>query len=425
MNFEQVYKVARREYIARVRNKAFIIMTIMVPVFLVSYIAMRPLLFEGTGREELKIAILDSGTGLGDELAKRLSQIEAPRILVAQSRSVQKSSEEEDRQALNQAVLKEELDGYMLLTPDAEMVASVRYYARETGNPVVMRRLEDAVQETLFSQALAGSSVNLERVLNIQKWDLQMVTVSSQGEEEGGFEANFISTMVFTMLLYMAVLINGQGMAMAIVEEKSSRLIEVILGAVTASEFMAGKILGVLGSGITQLVIWIAVALIAVLYALPAMAIGAAEMGFDLAAILNFNLLFYFAILFVLGYFLYSTVFAVVAATCSSTEELSQAMFPAMLPMVFALFTSFYVSLNPSTLAAKLLSLFPFFTPLVMLARVNVLMPALWEVWLGIVLLMLSSLGVAWLAAKIFRFALLMQGKRPSFKEIARMIQAA
>ena len=222
----------------------------------------------------------------------------------------------------------------------------------------------------------------------------------------------------------MAVIITGQGMAMAIVEEKSSRLIEVILGAVTATEFMAGKILGVLGSGLTQLAVWVGVTLIGLLYVLPTMSIGAELAGFDLSAALRIELIFYFSIFFTLGYFLYSVLFATVAATCTSTEELGQALFAAMLPLIVAFLSTFYVLTNPSTVATRVLSLLPPFTPLVMLARVNVLPPPLWEVWLGIVLLVLGIVVAGWLAAKILRYALLMHGKRPTMPELLSVMRA-
>jgi ABC-2 type transport system permease protein len=230
--------------------------------------------------------------------------------------------------------------------------------------------------------------------------------------------------MSLAMLLYMAVLINGQGMATAIVEEKSSRLIEVILGAVTATEFMAGKILGVVGSGLTQLGIWMIVAIVALVQAAPALAMSTAVSGFDLSAVLNARLLFYFAVFFTLGYFLYSVLFAIVAVTCTSTEELGQSMMAAILPMVVALMVAISVISNPATTATRVLSLIPFFTPLVMTARVNVLMPPLWEVWLGILLLVVTSIASGWAAAKIFRYALLMTGKRPTLPELIRVVKA-
>ncbi|MFQ5741607.1 MAG: ABC transporter permease [Acidobacteriota bacterium] len=424
MNLRQVYNVGRREYISRVRNKAFIFTTLLVPLFLGVYLVVLPLLFSGAGAAELKLAVIDAGSGLGEKLAQRLKSIQKPKVEVTEIVQA-RGAGEAVRSPYNKAVRSQKIDGYILLTPDPEIKAAARYFARQTGNPVVLRRLEDALKSTVLEELLAGSGIDVTQVRKIQRSDLETVTISDEGEEAGGFEAAFFSTLAFGMLLYMAVLINGQGMAMAIVEEKSSRLIEVILGAVTALEFMSGKIIGVLLSGLTQLGIWILCALIAVLYAIPALAIGGSGKGFDLASILSLRMLFYFAVFFALGYLLYSTLFAAVAATCTSPQELSQAMLPAMFPFIIAFMATFYAVPNPNTLVTRVLSLIPLFTPLVMLARVNVLMPPLWEVWLGILLLALGALAAAWMAAKIFRFALLMHGKRPSLPEIVRMIRAS
>jgi ABC-2 type transport system permease protein len=423
MNLTQVAKIARREYLARVRSRAFIIMTIMVPAFMGAYMFIFPALFSTTGAEELRVAVLDSGTGLGAALADRLAGIDRPRIIVTERTEV---ADEADvtRAPFSDAVRRESIDGYLLLVEDTDIVARARYYARETGNPTMLSALERAVQATVLDRLLVDTGVDVDQVRALQRSDLDTVTVSAEGEEEGGFEAAFFSTFALAMLLYMSVIINGQGMALAIVEEKSSRLIEVILGAVTATEFMTGKILGVLGSGLTQLVVWVGVALLGLLYVLPTMSVGAEIAGIDLGSVLSIELIIYFSIFFALGYFFYSVLFATVAATCTSAEELTQAMFAAILPLIVALFATFYVIFNPSTLVTRVLSLLPPFTPLVMLARVNVLTPPLWEVWLGIGLLALGIFVAGWLSAKIFRYALLMHGKRPTLPDLLSVMRA-
>ena len=424
MNLTQVVKIARREYLARVRSRAFILMTIMVPAFMAAYMFVFPLIFSSTGTEELRLAVLDTGTGLADALVDHLAEIDRPRIDVTERTEVPDDSET-TRAPFSDAVRQESIDGYLVLVEDPVIVARARYYARETGNPVMLSALERAVESTVLDRILVDTGVDVDQVRALQRSDLDTVTISDEGEAEGGFEAAFISTFALAMLLYMSVLINGQGMAMAIVEEKSSRLIEVILGAVTATEFMTGKILGVLGSGLTQLAVWVGGALIGLIFILPTVSLGAELSGVDLASILSIELLVYFSIFFTLGYFLYSVLFATVAATCTSTEELGQAMFAAVLPMIVALMSTFYVIFNPSTVATRVLSLLPPFTPLVMLARVNVLRPPLWEVWLGIALLVLGIVVASWLSAKIFRYALLMHGKRPTLPELLSVMRAS
>lgn len=424
MNLMQIYHVARREYVARVKNKAFVFTTLLVPLLMIIYVVLIPALFSKSGTKELKLAVLDNGTGYGAELVQNLAGGSEPEFIVSRAVLVPDTSES-TREPFNRAVLASEIDGYIVLSKDPEIPFRGSYYARETGNPLVLSRIRGGVQTTALGAVLEGSGVDVEKVRRVQWSGLQTVTVSSEGESEGGFEAAFFSTLVFGMLLYMAVLINGQGMAMVIVEEKSSRLIEVILGAVTAIEFMAGKVIGVLLSGMTQLGIWVGCSMVAVLYALPALSMMPGDAPFDLGAILNVRVVFFFCVFFTLGYLLYSTIFAALAATCSSTEELGQAMFPAMFPFILAFFATFYAVPNPSTTLTRVLSLLPPFTPLVMLARVNVLMPPLWEVWLSIGLLIVAVVCSFWLAGKIFRFALLMYGKRPTIPEIVKMLRAS
>jgi ABC-2 type transport system permease protein len=417
-----VLKIARREFLARVRSKAFIVMTVLVPSFLAVYMFAIPMLTRSRSND-VRVAILDAGTGLGTPLADGLRAIERPRITITSTSAIE-AADAAARNPFNAAIRDRTLDGYLMLERSESAPARVRYFAREAGNPALLRELRLAVQSAVIGRLLVGTGVDGADVRKAQQLDLAVVTVSDRGEREGGFGAALASTMAMAMLLYIAVLINGQGMATAIVEEKSSRLIEVILGAVTATEFMAGKILGVVGSGLAQLSIWMLVAVVGLAQAAPMLALGTTMSSVDLSTILNARLLFYFAVFFSLGYVLYSVLFAVVAVTCTSTEELGQSMMAAVLPMVVALMAAVGVISNPATTTTRVLSLIPFFTPLVMTARVNVLMPPLWEVWLGIALLLGASIVAAWAAAKIFRYALLMTGKRPTLPELIRVIRA-
>lgn len=374
MNLTQVFKIARREYLARVRSRAFILMTILVPVLLGAYMFAAPMMMRSSSAN-IRLAILDDGAGAGEALAARLTAIERPRVEITEVTAADAAA----RDRLKAALLARTLDGYLLVEPRPDGWAAVRYYARVTGNSALTRELRSAVQAAALDKVLAGTGVNPDDTRRAQQLPLTVVTVTDRGEREGGIEAALISTMTLAMLLYIAVLINGQGMATAIVEEKSSRLIEVILGAVTATEFMAGKITGVLASGLTQLAVWVLAAMFALLQAAPALAMSSPG-GLDLSLVLNGHIIFYFSLFFMLGYALYSILFAVVAVTCTSTEELGQSMMAAMLPMVAALMMSISVISNPATTMTRVLSLIPLFTPLVMLTRVNILMPPWWEV---------------------------------------------
>ena len=421
ISFSRTYQILRREYLARVKNKAFVLTTVMVPLFLVGYLLFLPLLFTSTGPESLTIAVVDVSTGLGDSVAGTLGDSEDPSFEITEVLAAS-SAGEDFRRVLNQRILDGKIDGYLVLKPGEGVKAEAVYYARETGNIMLTSRLQSVLRGALLKDALEGSGLDAEKIQQTQRAGLETVSVTEEGEEEGGFEVAFFSTLAFSMLLYTAVLINGQGMAVVLVEEKSSRLIEVVLGAVTALEFMTGKIAGVLLSGLTQLGVWVGCALVGTLYMLPAFASADTSL-FSLDQVLNLEIIIYFSVFFILGYILYSTVFAALAVTCNSVEELSQALMPAILPFILAFLGTFYAVMNPSSTATRVMSLFPPFTPLVMLARINVLEPPLWEILLSITMLALTIGLAVWITSKVFSVALLMYGKRMTLPELIRMIK--
>ncbi len=424
MSITQVITIARREYLARVRNKWFIVSTLMVPLFVVLPMSMGQLI----GRadiDELRLTLLDVGTGHAEAIAQALREIEDFTVRVVDVQQVQPAVLDVARATLRAQILDDQIDGYLLIELDEQLGIRGRYYSSETGNILILRSLERSIRAVALEIYLAGSGLDSERVQALVRWDMSAVRVSDKGEEEGGFRRVYMSTFILGMILYITVLMGGQQMGSSIVEEKSSRIIELVLGAVTATEFMAGKVAGVLGAALTQLAVWIGMALLGSLYVLPALAIGAAMEGVDLTDLLDPGLLFYFSILYLLGYLFYSVLYAVAASMCSTTEEFQQIAFPLMMPIMMSFFFVFYVITNPATLISRIVSLLPPATPLVMMARINVLRPPLWEIWLGIFLLAAASGVAVWLSGKIFRFTLLMQGKRPTLGTVFRLMRAA
>lgn len=424
MKFQQIFYIARREYLARVRNKWFIISTLMVPLLL-SVSGLMPQLLRRADVENLRLVIVDVGTGEAQAVERELADIDAFTLTVVGTRSVSASELPELRDSLSEQVLAEDIDGYLLLEPDDELGIRGRYLARETGNIVVLQTLENRIRRVALEKYLAGSGLDSARVNALVGWDLETTQISSEGEEEGGFERAYVTTFIMTMILYVTVLMAGQQMGSSIIEEKSTRLIELVLGAVSSTEFIAGKVLGVLGAALTQLAVWIGLALLLGLYLLPALAIGGGTAGFDLLEFMDFTMLFYFAIFFALGYVFYSVLYAVAASICSTSEDFQQIAFPLVMPVLLSFVFVFYAITNPASTLARVVSLIPFSTPLVMLARINVLTPPLWEIWLGIGIMAAATVGAVWLSAKVFRFSLLMSGKRPSLGTVLRLLRAA
>jgi len=420
MKINKVMSIARREYIARVRSKGFIFTTLLVPAMMGMYAVLFPAMTRADV-DELRIAVLDTGTGIGGPLGERLATIESLPITLQSSATIAAGDLETTRQELSAAIRADELDGYIVLNADDDTLARGQYYARETGNILIVETLENAIETTILENWFAGDE--LARIRAVQRSDMETVTISSSGEERGGFLVAYASTTILGMLLYITVLMHGQQMAMAIVEEKSSRLVELIIGAVTSTEYMVGKVLGVLGTGLTQLSIWLAMVAITILAILPGLAMGAAVTDLDLGRVLDFGTLGSFSLFFFLGYLLYATLFAAIGATCDTVQDMQQAMAPAMMPVIFAFLSMFYIMTNPNSFASQVLSMFPLFTPLTMFARINVSEPPIWELALGLILLAGTIVATLWAASKVFRATILFHGKRPSYAELVRMVR--
>ncbi len=422
MKAYKVLSIARREYLARVRTKAFVITTLMVPIMFGIYAVVFPAMTRADV-DELRLAVVDTGTGMGDSLAARLGDLESSPFIIEPTQNIREDDLESTRAELSDAVRNDDLDGYIVLRSDDETLARGQYYARETGNIIIVDTIENTIETTILENWFDGEE--LDRLRRVQRSGLETITVSASGEEAGGFLVAYISTMILGMLLYITVLMHGQQMSMAIVEEKNSRLVELVIGAVTATEYMVGKVLGVLGAGMTQLTIWLLMVAVVLLGILPGLAMGAVVADLDLVGVFDFRALAFFALFFVLGYMMYATVFAALGATCDNIQELQQAMMPAVMPVVLAFMSTLYIMTNPSSLASRALSFFPYFTPLTMFARINVSEPPLWEIVLSIVLLVGATAFSIWGAAKIFRATILFHGKRPSYAELFRMVRSA
>jgi ABC-2 type transport system permease protein len=228
----------------------------------------------------------------------------------------------------------------------------------------------------------------------------------------------YFGTFLFVFMLYMTLLLNGIAVMRGILEEKSNRVMEVLLGSLSPQELMTGKILGVGLVGLTQVGIYVASALL-----LPLLVPGAGGAMASILEALSPMRMLWFLVFFVLGYFMYTALFAAVGAVCNSEQEAQNLQSPVIMCLVIPMVATFFFVSQPDSTVARVVSLIPLFTPMVMVMRINTLAPPLWEILLSIVL----TLGFTWLlfrgVAKIFRIGILMYGKRVSLLELWRWVR--
>jgi ABC-2 type transport system permease protein len=410
----RVLVVARREYLERVRSKAFIIATVLGPILLTG-ITIVPALLAGRAGEPLRVAVLDDSGNLARPVEEALSRHggEGARRFVVQPPG--EGPREERERRLKEAVRAQKLDGYLHLPADVLERGSAVYYGRNVSNAVDLRILESTVSDTLVGRRLAGAGLDTVRIRALtRKVDLTTIRVTAAGEREDR-GATMIFAVVLLMILYTTVLMWGQAVMTGVIEEKASRVIEVIASSVSSVKLLAGKLLGVGAAGLTQFLVWSA----SILFS----SLGAATFfpQQDLPDVTPL-ILVSFVVFFLLGYALYSSLFAAVGACVNTTQEAQSLAFPVFMPLVLAVTFFPLVLQSPDGRLATVLSLVPLFTPLLMFLRITVLPPPAWQIVLGALLTAATVAAVLYVAARIYRVGILMYGKRPTFPEILKWV---
>jgi ABC-2 type transport system permease protein len=415
----KLWAVVRREYLERVRSKAFIIGTILGPV-LMGAIMILPIFLAGRGGKLLRVAVLAPNGALQADVEEALQGAkrgDTPRFDV---RPAGEGAVEDREQELKEAVRGSRLDGYLLLPEEAVSASTATYYGRTVSNRMDLDLMRWTVHDVVVSRRIAEAGLDPARVKDLTRsLDLRTVRLTEEGEEEDEGVVGMIFAIILLMILYTSILMWGQIVMTSIIEEKSSRVIEVVASGVAPTSVLAGKLLGVGGAGLTQFLVWSASLLVASIVAAGPL-IGGMSMPEVHPAIL-----FSFVAFFLLGFALYATLYAAIGAAVNTVQEAQNFVFPVIIPLVMGLVCFPVVIESPDGGLATVLSLVPLLTPLLMFLRIVVLTPPWWQVVLSLVLLGASILGALWIAARIYRVGILMYGKKPTFPELMRWVRHA
>jgi ABC-2 type transport system permease protein len=253
---------------------------------------------------------------------------------------------------------------------------------------------------------------------------LKTYKVSSRGEESEDRGATFAMTYIMVFMLYMVILIYGASISRKVLEEKTTRVIEMVVSSVKPFQLMAGKILGVGSAGLLQFSLWAGFMLLASSYRVK---IGEA-FGLDPSQLtglpsLPYSVLVFYVVFFILGYLLFSTLYAAIGAMVNSDQEAQQLSMPIVMFLVLPMVMMIYIIRAPDSVLSVTLSMIPFFAPTIMFMRISIMMPPWWEVALSLGILLATILAMVWLSGKIFRVGILMYGKRPSLPEIVKWLR--
>jgi ABC-2 type transport system permease protein len=414
---QRTWAITKREYLERVRARWFLIATFGLPVILVGIVFLPQLVVSRGASEDagLNLGVLDYSGRVESDVGHVLGE----RWTVQPVRGVHERREEELRASL----MATSLDGLLVVGEDPADGGSVRLLTRRAISSRQGRELRDGIRGALVATRLRELGIEeIDTRRLFRGVDLQIILVTPEGERSR--EAFQIVAMLFAVVTYMMFLIYGQLIVRAVLEEKSSNVVEVMMSSVRPWEMMLGKMFGVGAVGLTQIAIWAAIGTLLSLYGLPGLTSALAAEGIDLAQVqLPLGLLAWALIYFTLGYLLYAGLFLAAGASLGNEQDAQQVVTPLVVIIVVGFILVIGIIESPDSGWAVVGSLVPLFSPMIVPARLAIShVPAL-ELAGSVGLLVLGMLGSAWMAGRIYRVAILMSGKRANLREMVRWIR--
>ncbi|MBL0169785.1 MAG: ABC transporter permease [Gemmatimonadaceae bacterium] len=420
--------VIRREYVERIRSRWFLIATVFGPVFFGALMFLPALIAsrDKGAADSSHIVIIDAtGAGLGERVSARLAGGisggggATPRVIVVPADSIAPA------EALATGeVMREAVKGYLILDSLSLAGRKARYAGSNTTALFDMQKLERAVQHEVLALRMQTLGIDPDVGRQLTEINMNVATerLTKQGRGGSG-QLNIFFGLAVAMLLYMTIFIYGLNVLRGVLEEKQTRVAEVVISSVSASKLLAGKVLGVGGVGLTQLLLWLSMSFMMYKVRAPILAkFGAASapitlpnMSWGTGAIL--------VAFFVLGFMLYAGLFAGVGATVNSEQEAQQAQMPVVLLLVSSIMFAQNILLQPDSTLSRVLSMLPFSAPIVMPLRMTVAPVANSEIAIALLSVALGAWAAVWLASRIYRVGLLMYGKRPSIGEVLRWVK--
>ena len=436
----KILVVLLRELNARVRTKAFIISTLLLPVMMVVFAVVPALLSRG-GNRTLRVAIVD---GTRDSLGARVEASLAQQKLSRDTNAVPRYelhrvsanaagiAHVRDSLVAHTGISRERdpqaLDGVLVLSDTTLVTGKLQYLGSNTSAFEAMGQLEGAVSRVLTTTRLERAGVNPAVMVGaMTPADMQTVKVSDgKATGESGF-ASFIVAYIMGFILYLTMIIYGQQTLTSVIEEKTSRIMEVLMSSLRPFQMLLGKVLGVGATGLLQLSIWGgAIWVVTSQHARIAHAFGVSADAMQQFPIPSMapDLLVVFLTYFVLGFLLYGALYAAIGSMFNTVQEAQQVAMFVQMAIIIGFFTLFAVMKDPTGSLAVTASMIPFVSPFVMPARWSLTAVPYAELAVSLVLSVVALLAVTWVAGRIYRTGVLMYGKKPSLMEAIRWIRA-
>ncbi len=425
--------VTKREYLRRVNKKSFILITLLAPV-LFAALGFVPLWLSSIKSSDVHEVVVADRTGKYISLFKDTERFR----FVGTGNQV---SVDESKNSSSGMFAFLEITDDLLKNPKAATLYSEKQIPQDLKGEV-----SRTLNQYLEKEKRASFNIpNLDEIIENSRVriDVQTIKWAKDGTaNESSSEISSVIGMVFTFIIYMFIMMYGAMVMQGVMEEKTNRIVEVMISSVRPFDLMMGKIIGIGLVGLTQVFIWCILTVVlltaggmflgvgggydaSAMQAMPYDAVEVSSAASMMSKLGSFNfveIIVYFVLFFIGGYISYASLFAAVGSAVDSPDDSQQFMTPIMVLLVFAVYAGMYSVNNPDGPLAFWCSLIPFTSPVVMMVRIPYEIP-FWQILLSLVLLFASAIFMVWLSGRIYRVGILMYGKKPSFKEIARWVR--
>jgi len=448
-HMRKFWAVVKHEYKKIVLKWTFLIGTFLFPLFIAVLGSVPAIIFSMKGNPT-RIAIVDMSGKIAPRIRENLSpdkitaraekaaQESLKDLNASQQERIKRGSEQmsgdfvfeeydtptkptaEIRSDLTTRILNDELDAYLMVPQDFEAASAVFEFRSRRGGDFVSGPLEDAVNQAVRSQRLADANISEKTLDTIN----QPVNFDEKGLNERGEEKDttgvFVASFGIGLMIYITLAIYGQAIMGAVVEEKETRIAEILFSSAKPFQLMLGKLTGVGLAGLTQLSIW--VGSVAIFLGIAATQVSLTQLLGSLPVITPLMFL-YFLIFFLLGFFIYASIFALIGSMVTSVQEGGQFAFPPVMILLIGFYFSFAVVRDPNSDLSFWVSIAPFFAPITMPVRILAETPPFWQILLAFMINGLAIAGLVWLTSRVYRIGMLMYGKRATIPEVWKWVR--
>ena len=412
---KNIILIAKREFFTQVKKKSFIILTLLTPLLIIVFGGVVSLMFQAN-ETQMQISVIDK-SGLFKDKLKSDQNI---RYIF--------SSEETEKSLIKALETTEEMNGVMIIPKKDihELENSIEVLTNKNLSNEARKNIAGNISEIIKAEKINALGISTAQIEDLNKGvNLHVVNILEKEKKQDSFLVGVKSGLsIFLMYcVFTFIMMYGIRVMRSVLEEKNNRVVEILISSVKPFELMMGKILGVTGVALVQFGVWVVMIFASVMTlgsSNVGMVSGVAEVQMVLSALSQINyglILFVFVIYFLLGYLFYSAMYAAIGSAVDNETETQQFTLFAILPMMLGFYGSITIMNNPDGPMSFWLSMIPFTSPIAMLARIPFDVPV-WELVLSIVILLVSTLGMVFIASKIYRVGILMYGNKVTLKEL-------